>query len=616
MATSIDDDDDDGRSDSADDNDNGPIHHKSPEDYSKDLSTATQKAQEAQETKEPVKYVPPAVRAAKEHELQQRSSSNVQKSEDMHKINKVVKGSLNRLSEANIETILGQLQELYRNKPRHDVTTSITDLILSTIGSRDNMLDSFVILYAGFTGSLHRLVGIEFMAYITQTIIKKLDEKPLYQVSEDEVRSNLNLISLLSELYNLGSISVSLIYDLIKSLISTDKLNEAQIDAVLRITRSAGQQLRHDDPGSLKEIVLAIQNKVEHIEKDELSSRFKFMLECLNNLKNNKTKALSGTSNGIESRDRIKKYLKNLEKRPGVASTEALTVSLDDLRQADSKGKWWLVGSAWSGNPLVDKKDEFSKNKKADDDVLIKLAKRQGMNTDVRRNIFIILMSSEDYIDACDRLSNLGLTEVQQREIIRVILHCGGNEKRYNPYYTLVASHLLRQSHSTRITLQYAIWDFLRELGESSVGGSEILKNSTSSGDGSNVRSSRIDNLAKGLAWWVAKSSVPLSIFKPVIFPTLSPKAKDFFNKFFVYLFLSTYSSSPTLNLDSKKGDKSIIEGIMIKAAPISNLANGIKWYLNHIDLNNLKERELEISEWCINHSVETLKLGMDLSNY
>lgn len=395
MATSIDDDDDDGRSDSADDNDNGPIHHKSPEDYSKDLSTATQKAQEAQETKEPVKYVPPAVRAAKEHELQQRSSSNVQKSEDMHKINKVVKGSLNRLSEANIETILGQLQELYRNKPRHDVTTSITDLILSTIGSRDNMLDSFVILYAGFTGSLHRLVGIEFMAYITQTIIKKLDEKPLYQVSEDEVRSNLNLISLLSELYNLGSISVSLIYDLIKSLISTDKLNEAQIDAVLRITRSAGQQLRHDDPGSLKEIVLAIQNKVEHIEKDELSSRFKFMLECLNNLKNNKTKALSGTSNGIESRDRIKKYLKNLEKRPGVASTEALTVSLDDLRQADSKGKWWLVGSAWSGNPLVDKKDEFSKNKKADDDVLIKLAKRQGMNTDVRRNIFIILMSSE-----------------------------------------------------------------------------------------------------------------------------------------------------------------------------------------------------------------------------
>ena len=189
-------------------------------------------------------------------------------------------------------------------------------------------------------------------------------------------------------------------------------------------------------------------------------------------------------------------------------------------------------------------------------------------------------------------------------------------EKRYNPYYTLVASHLLRQSHSTRITLQYAIWDFLRELGESSVGGSEILKNSTSSGDGSNVHSSRIDNLAKGLAWWVAKSSVPLSIFKPVIFPTLSPKAKDFFNKFFVYLFLSTFSSSPTLNLDSKKGDKSIIEGIMMKVAPISNLANGIKWYLNHIDLNNLKEIELEISEWCINHSVETLKLGMDLSNY
>lgn len=394
MADSIDDDGGDSDSDSEGDNDNGNehIHSKSSENDSNVLSITTQEAQEA---KEPVKYVPPAVRAAREHEMQQRLSSNVQKSEDMQKINKVVKGSLNRLSEANIETILGQLQELYRNKPRHDVTTSITDLVLSTIGSRDNMLDSFVILYAGFTGSLHRLVGIEFMAYITQTVIKKLGEKPLYQASEDEVRSQLNLISLLSELYNLGSISVSLIYDLIKSLISTEKLNEAQIDAVLRITRSAGQQLRHDDPSSLKEIVLAIQNKIEYLEKDDLSSRFKFMLECLDNLKNNKTKALNGTSNGIESRDRIKKYLKNLEKRPGVASTEALTVSLDDLRQADSKGKWWLIGSAWSGNPLVDKKEEFSKTNKTDEDLLIKLAKRQGMNTDVRRNIFIILMSSE-----------------------------------------------------------------------------------------------------------------------------------------------------------------------------------------------------------------------------
>lgn len=159
------------------------------------------------------------------------------------------------------------------------------------------------------------------------------------------------------------------------------------------------------------------------------------------------------------------------------------------------------------------------------------------------------------------------------------------------------------------------MWDFLRELGEAGVGGSEILKNGASGGDGSGVRTSRIDNLAKALAWWVAKSSVPLSIFKPVIFPTLTPKAREFFNKFFVYLFLSTHSSSPTLNLDSKRGDKSMIESIMMKAAPIANLASGLKWFFSHMDVSNLNKRELDIVEWCINYSNETIKLGMSLSN-
>ena len=49
------------------------------------------------------------------------------------------------------------------------------------------------------------------------------------------------------------------------------------------------------------------------------------------------------------------------------------------------------------------------------------------MNTDIRRSIFVVLMSSEDYVDACERLGQLNLTEVQQREIVRVLLHCCGN---------------------------------------------------------------------------------------------------------------------------------------------------------------------------------------------
>ena len=83
-----------------------------------------------------------------------------------------------------------------------------------------------------------------------------------------------------------------------------------------------------------------------------------------------------------------------------------MRVSLEDLHSAESKGKWWLVGAAWGGDPLVDKQGEFTKaigistsdeEMTADEDFnnLVKLARSQGMNTEIRRGIFVVLMSSD-----------------------------------------------------------------------------------------------------------------------------------------------------------------------------------------------------------------------------
>ena len=79
---------------------------------------------------------------------------------------------------------------------------------------------------------------------------------------------------------------------------------------------------------------------------------------------------------------------------------DPLRVSLDDLHSADTRGKWWLVGAAWSGDPLVERQGTSKRaSNTRDEDVLenslLKLAKKQGMNTDVRRSIFVVLMSSE-----------------------------------------------------------------------------------------------------------------------------------------------------------------------------------------------------------------------------
>lgn len=42
------------------------------------------------------------------------------------------------------------------------------------------------------------------------------------------------------------------------------------------------------------------------------------------------------------------------------------------------------------------------------------------------RAIFIVLVSSADYMEAFDRLLQLNLQSVQEREIIKIILLCAG----------------------------------------------------------------------------------------------------------------------------------------------------------------------------------------------
>jgi nucleolar MIF4G domain-containing protein 1 len=47
----------------------------------------------------------------------------------------------------------------------------------------------------------------------------------------------------------------------------------------------------------------------------------------------------------------------------------------------------------------------------------------------------------------------------QEREIIRVIVDCAGQEARYNPFYGLVAGRCCEFDAKHKFTLQVTFWD-------------------------------------------------------------------------------------------------------------------------------------------------------------
>lgn len=126
------------------------------------------------------------------------------------------------------------------------------------------------------------------------------------------------------------------------------------------------------------------------------------MLETIANIKNNKIKQQHGNVVDKEMVLKMKKFLSGLAKKRSLHSTEAIRVSLEDIHNIDTKGKWWLVGSSWKDN-LVGTESKYASKEVAGDlkkdaslqQSLMKLARQQGMNTDIRRSIFIVLMSSE-----------------------------------------------------------------------------------------------------------------------------------------------------------------------------------------------------------------------------
>ena len=282
--------------------------------------------------------------------------------------------------------------------------------------------------------------------------------------------------------------------------------------------------LRQHDPSALKDIVLLLRQKIAQVGEDKLTARAKFMVETINDLKNNKVKApAAGSSVRSEALAQMKRLLGSLRAKRSQAN-EPLSVSLQTIRNADKKGMWWL------GGPMRAEAGHEEENDRASDDgeviedpsgasALLKLARDQHMNTDVRRDIFVAIMSATDCRDAHMRLTKLRLKRAQEKEIPRVLVHCAGGEQVYNPYYTVIARRLCTDRR-LRKNFQFSLWSLFRALGEGEDSEDEDDETDDDEGlddDGnkpSGIGMRKMVNLAKMFGSLIVEGALDLGILK------------------------------------------------------------------------------------------------------
>lgn len=523
------------------------------------------------------KYVPPALR--------QRLQSG--DSEQVSRIKKSIKGPLNKLSEANAMTIINQINGVYSENARQLVTECLTSVVLESIVQQATLLDSFVILHAALAAAVYRLQGVEFGAYFIQTLVEKYES----YYAEGRSKEAGNLVSLLTACYSFQVVSCKLLYNLIEGLIN--ETSEMNSELLLRLIKNAGQQMRNDDPNALKEIIVTLQKSVANAK--DTNARTRFLVETITNLKNNKSKFNNEIAMQLVTR--MKKVLATINNNK---FHDPLHVSLDDIHNVKTKGKWWLVGSAWKGNSGDNKPDEeVLVNEEEMNDILdsaepnwMELARSQRMNTDIRRAIFISIMSSNDFLEAFTKLDKLRLKKSQERETPKILLHCVSIEKVSNPYYSLLANKLC-SSHSLRKTFQFCFWDFMKELegDEDDEDDEDYFKNLNNDlvGESEEFQLQRIVNVGKFFGYLIAEGSLPLHSLKNVNFVALNSDMSLFIEVLMISFFdnIGKKSEVSVFGQGSKKSKASdlkfqdtLLVGILAKCETQKAMLRGLQYFL------------------------------------
>lgn len=177
------------------------------------------------------KYIPPSLRVGEPF-----------LAEDLTPLRRQLQGLINRLSEANLVSIVGEVEKVYQNNARQHVSTLILDLLMGLLCDPTSLPDTFIILYGGFIAALYKVIGIDFGAQAIQRIDKQFAQHYPSEVNFDSVTKRCNnLISLLAEMYNFQVITSNLIYDYIRLFL--EDLTETSAELVLKIVRSKSEAL-------------------------------------------------------------------------------------------------------------------------------------------------------------------------------------------------------------------------------------------------------------------------------------------------------------------------------------------------------------------------------------
>ncbi|VDM59019.1 unnamed protein product [Angiostrongylus costaricensis] len=409
--------------------------------------------------------------------------------ESKMQIDRILVGTMNRLYIITIFMFL-------------DVKSCVCRALSRLICVPYRLQDQLLSLYALFLAYIHMSTSEEISAYFVEDFLHKfIEDIRLMQPLDDKKLENC--VVFIAHLLNFHVIKGTVILEVFEKLREHLNVDSLQLIVVLSTCMFA---------------------KVHSYSLQFVSTFFtfrpraKFLGESLLALQ-------KSPPTGIDTSifEHHLKLFYGLRKKNKSVSGKELGMSLDDILNADDRGRWcvWIVGSAYQVPNECSSAMNTTKSSQivqSFPDDIVKLARKAKMNTDVRRNIFCTVATSDDEDSAFEQLLRLSLKGQQEREIIYVLIAMLLGEKSFNTFYPLLIARFCDFNKRFVLTTQYALWDRIKEIA--------TLKTRSRS------------RLADLIHYLISHEVVSITVFKVVEWGTLSAAVSSVIRRVFKLLSL------------------------------------------------------------------------------
>ncbi|KAL2048521.1 hypothetical protein N7G274_000433 [Stereocaulon virgatum] len=375
-------------------------------------------------------YIPPARLRALQASITDKDSEQYQRMA-WEALKKSINGLVNKVNVANIKNIVPELfsENLIRGR----------GLFCRSIMRSQAQARPFTPVYA----AMACIVNSKLPA-VVELLVHRLIVLFRKGFKRNDKAVCLSSTTFLAHLCNQQVVHETLVAQIL--LLLLHRPTDDSVEIAVSLTRECGQHLTDMNPA----IANAIFDQFRVILNDgDIETRTQYMIEVLFQVRKDKFKdnpAIKDELDLVEEEDMIT-HRTGLDDR--IDTGNSLNVFKVDPQYDENEAKYKqlkaeILGEAEGSDEEYDSgsesEDEEAKEEKA-------LEIKDATNTDLinlRRTIYLTVMSSSQAEEACHKLMKLNLPAGQEGELISMIVECCSQEKTFSKFYGLIGERFAK----------------------------------------------------------------------------------------------------------------------------------------------------------------------------